>query len=328
MPTEPAPVPAADIAEVRAFNRFFTRRVGVLRPGLLDSPYSLTEVRILYELAHRDSTEAVDLRRTLDMDAGQLSRVLTRMENAGLLTRAASPDDGRRQVIAPTGDGTAAARILDDRSTAQVRELIGHLSPAGRERLIAALRTVRGLLAGPGEEPADSGPVLRPLAPGDLGWVVERNGALYAAEHGFDTTYEALVAEIAAGYGRAHDHAREDAWIAEAGGERAGAVFCVREDDSTARLRLLHVEPWARGRGIGGRLVDHCVSYARSRGYTRMVLWTVSVLSSARRIYTGAGFTLVSEDRSPRFGRDLVGQTWELDLRPASPGRAAPLTGG
>ncbi|GAA1984180.1 helix-turn-helix domain-containing GNAT family N-acetyltransferase [Nocardiopsis rhodophaea] len=306
-------IPLDDITQIRGFNRLVTRRLGLLRPGLLDSPWSLTEARILYELRNRDRTEAVDLRRSLDMDAGQLSRVLTRMENNGLITRSPSPEDGRRQVIELSGKGADAAAMLDDRSNEQIRELVGHLTPADRRRLLSAMATVRHLF---GEPAADrpSTVVMRPLRPGDLGWVIERNGALYAEEHGWDQTYEALVAKVAAEYGQEHDPRRENAWVAEINGERVGAIFCVREDDTTARLRLLFVEPSARGHGVGGHLIDTCVSFARSAGYKRMVLWTVSVLAPARRIYQRAGFRLVKSEPGRMFGHDLVGQTWDLDL--------------
>ncbi|ASU82382.1 GNAT family N-acetyltransferase [Nocardiopsis gilva YIM 90087] len=307
-------IPLDDITQIRAFNRLVTRRLGLLRPGLLDSPWSLTEARILYELRNHDCTEAVDLRRSLDMDAGQLSRVLTRMENNGLITRSPSPEDGRRQVIELSGEGADAAAMLDDRSNDQIRELIGHLSPADRRRLLSAMTTVSHLFGEPATDDRPSTVVMRPLRPGDLGWVIERNGALYAEEHGWDQTYEALVAKVAADYGQAHDPRTENAWVAEIDGERVGAIFCVREDDTTARLRLLFVEPSARGHGVGGHLVDTCVAFARPAGYKRMVLWTVSVLAPARRIYQRAGFRLVKSEPGRMFGHDLVGQTWELDL--------------
>lgn len=304
---------AGEVAALRAFNRFYTREIGLLQTGHLDSPWTLTESRILYELAQDDRREVVELRRALDIDPGQLSRVLGRLEEGGLLTRAASPDDGRRQVAALTTAGSRAAALLDDRSNAAMRSRLDHLRPPERRRLFAAMDTVRRLLDdGPPESPDTV--LLRPLRPGDLGWVVERHGALYAAEYGWDRTYEALVAGIVADYGRTCDPRWENAWIAELGGERVGSVFCVRVDDRTAKLRLLLVEPAARGHRIGSRLVDECMAFARSAGYRRMTLWTNDVLTSARHIYQRAGFALVDSEEHHSFGADLVGQTWERDL--------------
>ncbi|RCV54758.1 bifunctional helix-turn-helix transcriptional regulator/GNAT family N-acetyltransferase [Marinitenerispora sediminis] len=309
------PVSPEDVAEIRAFSRFFTNRLGVLRAGLLDTRWSLTEARVMYELARSGRTELADLRRELDIDAGQLSRVVARLVDGGLLTRHPSPADGRRQVLELTAAGTETAAMLDGRASEQVRAELAPLHPADRQRLVTALATARRLLTaatGPAARPGTV--LLRPLRPGDLGWMVQRNAALYAAEYGFDQTYEALVAEIVADYGRSHDPHRETGWIAELDGEPAGCVLCVRGDDTTAKLRLLLVEPSARGNGIGSRLVAECLSFARAAGYRRMTLWTNDVLTSARRIYGRAGFTRVRAKPHRSFGVDLVGETWERDL--------------
>ncbi|GAA1764954.1 helix-turn-helix domain-containing GNAT family N-acetyltransferase [Streptomonospora arabica] len=322
-------VPIEDVSAVRSFNRFFTRRVGVLKPGLLDSPWSLTEVRTLYELRHRPRAEALDLRRELDMDAGQLSRVLTRLERGGLITRSPSPEDGRRQVVELTEEGGRAAEVLDDRANEEVVRLISHLSAAERRRLIEAMCTVRRLFDDPahtgggdraatdaasGSAAAPGGPSLREPGPGDLGWVVERHGALYPAQYGWDSAFEAWVARLVADYAQAPDGPGRRLWIAEAGGRRAGCIACVADDERTARLRLFLVEPEARGRGVGSMLMRECLDFARAAGYRRMVLATYSVLAEARRLYQAAGFRLVSSHEERAFGRDLTAQTWELEL--------------
>ena len=324
---------AGAVAAMRAFNRFYTSVIGVLRGTHLDSPYSLTEVRVLFELARRDAgraTGATALRRTLDIDAGYLSRVLARLEREKLITRQRSAGDGRRQVIRLTEAGRAAFAELDARQDEQTAGLLASLGEADREQLLDAMLIIQRVLPGPdpGGRQAPARPVprprsclLRPPRPGDLGWVVHRHGALYAREYGWDETFEFLVARIVADYAASHDPAREAAWIAEvakgdgeAGGEPAGCVFCVREDDSTARLRLLLVEPSARGLGIGARLVDECLRFARAAGYARMILWTQDCLTAARRIYQAAGFTLAAEGRHHSFGHDLTEQTWTRDL--------------
>ena len=241
---------------MREFNRFYTNVIGLLREGLLDTPYSLAEARILFELARDGEAETANLRRWLDIDAGYLSRLLARFEADGLVTRTRSPLDGRRQVIGLTGTGRAAQADLDARSGTQIRVLLAGLTPDGRRRLTAAMASIREIV-GPAPPPAAF--VLRPPVPGDLGWVVQRHGALYAAEYGWDASFEALVAQIVADYAARDDHRGEAVWIAELGGEPAGCVFCVRKTDTTAQLRLLLAEPRARGLGMGGRLVAECV---------------------------------------------------------------------
>jgi DNA-binding MarR family transcriptional regulator/N-acetylglutamate synthase-like GNAT family acetyltransferase len=307
---------ASGVAAVRAFNRFWTRQIGVLRAGLLDTSWSLTEARVLFELAQRPATDLADLRRTLDLDAGYLTRIVARLRDAGLLTAERSPSDGRRQVLRLTERGLAEFRTLDERSSAATADMLAGLAEADRHRLVAAMAAIEGILGG--EDDGDRGAprawVLREPAAGELGWIVQRNGALYAAEYGWDQSYEALVARIVANFGQHHDPARERAWIAEVDGEPAGCVLCVRRDDETAQLRLLLVDPAARGLGIGARLVDECVRFARAAGYRALALWTNDVLVSARRIYEAAGFTLVDEEPHHSFGHDLVGQTWRLDL--------------
>lgn len=309
----------ARVADVRAFNRFYTAVIGVLDEGLATSPYSLTEARVLFELAHRDATEVSALRRDLGVDAGYLSRILARFTADGLVERARSAVDRRRQLVGLTVAGRAAFARVDALSTAQVGGLLGRLPGAEQDRLLAAMDTVRTLLlpataAGP-ISPVGAGAVLlRPPAPGELGWVVQRNGALYAQEYGWNGSYEALVARIVADYAQNRDPAREAAWIAETDGRPVGCVFCVRLDDDTAKLRLLLVEPSARGRGVGGRLVDECLDFARRAGYRRMVLWTNDVLTAARRIYVRAGFTLAEREPHTSFGADLVGENWTRDL--------------
>ncbi len=309
MPTD---VPASHVAAVRAFNRSYTKFLGVLNEHLYDTPFSLTEARVLFELGQRDETEVTELRRTIGLDAGYLSRLLARFEESGLIRRDRSGSDARRQVVRLTNQGHDTFRLLDTKLVAQIRDLLSDLTGAEQTRLIEAMDLIRHRIDRPTDRPDVR---LRAPAPGDFGWVIERNGALYASEHGFDSSYEALVAKIVAGYLAEHDPDREAAWVAELNGERVGAVFCVRKDETTAKLRLLHVEPSARGAGVGSVLVDECVRFAKSAGYRSMELWTVSLLAPARRIYQRAGFKLVVEDTARRFGHELTGQTWRLDLR-------------
>jgi DNA-binding MarR family transcriptional regulator/N-acetylglutamate synthase-like GNAT family acetyltransferase len=304
------------VDSVREFNRFYTNVIGVLHEGLLDSAYSLTEARVLFELAQRDVTELAELRRTIDVDAGYLSRILARFEADGLVTRRRSRADGRRQQLRLTARGRRAFAALDRQSSAQVADLLGSLPAGAQRRLVASMHAIRDVLgthAGEGGGTARA-VVLRPLAAGDYGWVVERHGALYAQEFGWDETFEALFARIVADFIERRDPRRDAAWVAEVDGERAGCVFCVRKDAKTAQLRLLLVDPSVRGTGIGTRLVDECLRFARRAGYRRMVLWTNDVLRDARRIYDKAGFALVEEEPHHSFGHDLVGQTLALDL--------------
>jgi DNA-binding MarR family transcriptional regulator/GNAT superfamily N-acetyltransferase len=301
---------SSPVAEVREFNRFYTATIGVLRDGLLRTPYSLTETRVIFELAQHDETEVARLRRTLDLDAGYLSRILARFAADGLVERGRSTTDGRRQVIRLTAAGRDAYRLLDDRSRGEIQRLLDGLPPTDQRRLLQAMSTIQGLLSRTGRPEV----VLREPRPGDLGWVVARHGELYADEYGWDASFEALVAGIVADFTRAHDPSRERAWLAEVDGERAGCVFCVRADESTARLRVLLVEPDARGTGVGDRLVRECVEFARSAGYRRMVLLTYDVLAAARRIYQRAGFALVRAEPVHRYGHDLVEQEWARDL--------------
>jgi DNA-binding MarR family transcriptional regulator/N-acetylglutamate synthase-like GNAT family acetyltransferase len=298
---------------VREFNRVYTNVIGVLHEGLLDSAYSLTEARVLFELAQRDVVALVELRRTIDVDAGYLSRILARFEADGVVTRKRSAADARRQELHLTARGRRAFAALDRQSSAQVGELLETLPADAQRRLVASMRAIQDVLHERGGASAPT-VVLRALEPGDYGWVVERHGALYAQEYGWDETFEALVARIVADHIDRHGSKHETAWIAEVDGERAGCVFCVRKDARTAQLRLLLVDPGARGTGIGTRLVDECLRFARRVGYRRMVLWTNDVLRDARRIYDRAGFTLVDEEPHHSYGHDLVGQTLAVDL--------------
>ncbi|MEN3305344.1 MAG: hypothetical protein V7603_1546 [Micromonosporaceae bacterium] len=299
------------VATVRDFNRFYTNVIGVLRGGLLDTPYTLTEARVIFELAQRDAMEATELRRELYIDAGYLSRILSRFATDGLIGRQRSGADARRQVIRLTAAGRQAYAILDERSGTEITSMLDRLGGEQRQRLAGAMATIREVL---GEAPRPRAYLIRPPRPGDLGWVIARNGATYAEEYGWDVTYEALVARIVADYAADRDPRREAAWIAELDGSPVGCVFCVRRDEETAQLRLLLVEPAARGLGIGGRLVDECLAFAKQAGYRRIMLWTNDVLAEAGRVYERAGFVLRDEERHHSFGHDLVGQTWWKDL--------------
>jgi DNA-binding MarR family transcriptional regulator/GNAT superfamily N-acetyltransferase len=305
-------MPEDRVAAVRAFNRFYTARIGALRDGLLRTPHSLTEARVLYELGQREVTEVADLRREMDIDAGFLSRLLARLQRDGLVARERSTDDARRQRIRLTEEGRAAFAELDRRSAQEIGAVLGALSEDDQRRLIAAMDVVHEVLGEAG--PQQGGFVLRAPGPGDLGWIVQAHGAMYAQQYGWDETFEALVARIVADYAAAHDPRREAAWIAEVDGELAGCVLCVRRDDDTAQLRLLLVTPRARGRGIGGRLIDECLRFAERAGYRRITLWTNDVLHEARRLYERAGFELVESAPHHSFGHDLVEQTWARDL--------------
>jgi DNA-binding MarR family transcriptional regulator/predicted N-acetyltransferase YhbS len=303
--------PTDDIAAVRSFNRFYTDLIGALRGGLLDTPYSLTEARVIFELAQQPSLEVVELRGRLEIDAGYLSRILRRFTTDGVVTRRRSRDDGRRQVIALTGRGRSSFASLDGRAATQVAHLLEPLHEDARRRLVGSMKTIRTVL---GERKPARDVTLRAPGPGDYGWIVSRHGAIYAEEYGWDESFEALVAGIVAGSVEHRDPRRERAWIAELDGERTGCVLCVQRDRVTAQLRLLLVEPWARGAGIGSRLVDECVGFARRAGYGRIVLWTNEVLEDARRIYERAGFELLDEERHQSFGHALVGQHWGREL--------------
>jgi DNA-binding MarR family transcriptional regulator/GNAT superfamily N-acetyltransferase len=299
------------VTAVRAFNRLYTNVIGVLRDGYLGTPYSLTEARILFELGQRDSTEVAGLRRGLDIDAGYLSRILARFEADRLITKRRSDSDGRRQIIALTDAGRALQAELDAQAASQIGALLATVDEPARRRVISCMQEITSAFTG-GSRPQAY--VLRAPRPGDMGWVVQRQAAGYAREFGWDETYESLIARLVADYVDHRDPAREAAWIAEVDGEPAGSVFCLRKDDTTAQLRMLFVEPWARGLGIGSRLVDECLRFARSAGYTDIMLWTNSILAGARRIYERAGFTLVDEEKHHSFGHDLVGQNWSRPL--------------
>jgi DNA-binding MarR family transcriptional regulator/N-acetylglutamate synthase-like GNAT family acetyltransferase len=300
------------IEAVRRFNRFFTRRIGVLREGLLHSPYSLTEARILFEIARGEEVSASGLSRELGLDPGYLSRILARLEQRGLIDKVRSGTDGRRHILSLTSEGEEAFSVLDERSREEVAEMLEELSEGDQRRLLEAMQTIEGILEKGFKfsEPF----VLRPHEPGDMGWVVQRHGVLYAREYGWDERFEALVARIVADFIDSYDPAKERCWIAEMGGQRVGCVFLVRGSDTVAKLRLLLVEPGARGLGLGTRLVEECIRFARSRGYKTLTLWTNSVLDAARHIYEERGFELVEEQEHHSFGRDLVGQNWELAL--------------
>jgi DNA-binding MarR family transcriptional regulator/GNAT superfamily N-acetyltransferase len=298
------------VGDVRHFNRFWTRQIGVLREGYLESPFSLTEVRVLYELAHREETTATELGEELGLDAGYLSRILRGFEKHGLIHKRPSEADGRRRLLRLTDRGQGAFAPLDARSRSEIGAMFGGMSITGQERLVGAMRTIERLLSARPEPVVPY--LLRPHQPGDMGWVVHRHGVLYASEYGWDERFEALVAEIVAKFIQQYDPGLERCWLAERDGEIVGCVFLVRESEKIAKLRLLLVEPEARGLGIGSRLVEECIRFARQAGYLKITLWTNDVLNSARRIYEGMGFRLVHEKPHHSFGHDLVGQTWEL----------------
>jgi DNA-binding MarR family transcriptional regulator/GNAT superfamily N-acetyltransferase len=297
---------------VRAFNSFYTNVIGVLREGLLRTPYSLTEARVIFELAQRDATELVDLRRVLNIDAGYLSRILARLEANGIATRERSGADARRALIRLTDHGRAAFEMLDERSSGEVRGLLSRLTEEDQRRLIGAMQAIQEIL---GDSARTQPIVLRAPGPGDFGWMVHRHGLLYAEEYGWDETFEALVARIVADYVEHRDPKRESAWIAEVDGEPVGCVLCVKKEERVAQLRLLLVEPNRRGMGIGTRLVAECMRFARRAGYEHIVLWTNDVLEDARRIYERAGFELVEVERHHSFGHELVGQNWWHTLK-------------
>ena len=303
---------AARVAAVRRFNRFYTKQIGVLHQGYLESPFSLTEVRVLYELAHREKPTATELGNELGLDAGYLSRILRDFERRRLLDRRPSKADGRQSLLSLTEKGQKAFAPLHARSRDQIGAMLRRLAAADQNRLLGAMGSIEGLLGAQRERKAPY--LLRPHQPGDIGWVVHRHGVLYAQEYGWDEQFEALVAEIVAKFIKQYDPKRERCWIAERDGQNVGSVFLVRESDTVARLRLLLVEPRARGLGIGHRLVDECIGFARQAGYGKMTLWTNSVLDAARHIYERAGFQLVHEEPHHSFGRDLIGQTWDLEL--------------
>jgi DNA-binding MarR family transcriptional regulator/N-acetylglutamate synthase-like GNAT family acetyltransferase len=302
---------AGRIDAVRRFNRFYTRKIGVLEERLLRSPFSLAEARVVYELGQRATATASELSRELSLDAGYLSRLLGALEERGIVAKAPSPSDGRQSLLSLTVAGRQAFTALDAQSAEQIGALLGQVPAAAQARLIAALGTVERVL-----EPAVARPpyVLRPHRPGDMGWIVHRHGALYAQEFGWDESFEALVAEIAAKFIETHDAKRERCWLAERDGEILGSVLLVKQSATVAKLRLLLVEPQARGLGVGARLVDECVRFASLAGYRKVTLWTQSILVAARHIYERAGFRRVREERHRSFGHDLVGEYWELKL--------------
>ncbi|MGD0475160.1 MAG: bifunctional helix-turn-helix transcriptional regulator/GNAT family N-acetyltransferase [Candidatus Velthaea sp.] len=294
---------------VRAFNRFYTRKIGALHEHLLRSEFSLTEARVLYELAHRPAPTTAELGRDLELNAGYLSRITAGFESRGLVSKTRCANDGRAVALGLTKKGRRVFELLNAASRDEVAALLDSLSVVEQQQLVDAMAQIVALLSAP--SPAY---LLREPHSGDLGWIVHRNGVLYALEYGWDWTFEALVAEIVAAFVRSFDRSRERCWIAEKDGNVAGSVFLVRHDDDAAKLRVLYVEPSARGLGIGGRLVDECIRFAKFAGYRKLLLWTNSVLVDARRLYEKSGFVLVAEEPHHSFGKDLVGQTWERAL--------------
>jgi DNA-binding MarR family transcriptional regulator/N-acetylglutamate synthase-like GNAT family acetyltransferase len=302
------------IATVRSFNRFFTRQIGALREGLLHTPYPLTEARILFEIAHHENLTATELGRGLGLDPGYLSRILARLEQQGLVERTQSEQDARQRFLHLTAPGQETFAVLDRRSRDEISEMLDDLSEADQQAVLKAMHTIHATLdKGRGLKYAEPF-ILRDPQPGDMGWVTHRHGVLYAQEYGWDAHFEALVAQIVSDFVTHFDPARERCWIAEMDGEIVGSVFLVSAGETTAKLRLLLVEPKARGLGLGRRLVEECIRFARRAGYQKITLWTNSLLVSARKIYQQAGFQLVESEPHHSYGHDLVGETWELTL--------------
>jgi len=300
------------VAAVRRFNRFYTQRIGLLQESWVKSPFSLTQARVLYELIRRDRPTATELAKVLGLDAGYLSRILRDFEAQGLIARQISDSDGRQSLLSITERGRKNFAPIEAHSNDEVHAMLGALPPEAQRRLSEAMRTIESVLS---DEPAPAIPyILRPPRPGDMGWIAGRHGALYGEEHGWDERIEALCAEIVAAFIRNYDPKRERCWIAEREGENVGSVMLVKDCDEVARLRLLLVEPKARGLGIGARLVDECVRFAREARYRKITLWTHSVLTAARHIYEQAGFKLVDSWKHDDFGKELTGENWDLKL--------------
>lgn len=303
---------AERVAVVRRFNRFITRKLGVLREGLLHSPYSLTESRVLFEMANQRDMIASDLSKQLGLDAGYLSRILDRLEQQGLIQKVRSEIDARQRFLHLTPAGEQAFALLDNRSRDEISEMLANLSEQNQIQLLQAMQTVERLL---GSELKYAEPyILRQHEPGDMGWVTHLHGALYAREYGWDERFEALVAQIVSDFITHYNPAKERCWIAEMDGQVVGSVFVVQGSETEAKLRLLLVDEKARGLGLGTRLVEECIRFARHKGYKKLVLWTNSVLVSARNIYQKAGFQIVAQEPHHSFGHDLIGETWELSL--------------
>jgi len=300
------------VSQIRGFNRFYTRQIGLLDEGLLKSSYSLTEVRVLYELAHAEGVTAKELAEQLALDPGYLSRILRKFHERGFVDKNVKQEDQRAVALTLTSKGRKAFEPLDRASSDEVRAMLGRLVSSDQKKLVAAMDTIREVL---GDRDKSAEPyVLRPPRPGDLGWVVHRHGALYSKEYGWDERFEALVSEIVADFVKNFDPRRERCWIAERKAEIVGSVFLVKKDDLTAKLRLLYVEPSARGLGIGKRLVDECIRFAQHAGYQKITLWTQSCLTAARRIYEKAGFEIVARNNNKSFGKELVAETWQKEL--------------
>jgi DNA-binding MarR family transcriptional regulator/GNAT superfamily N-acetyltransferase len=300
---------------IRGFNRFYTRKIGVV-DGTASSPFSLAEARVLYELAHHERPTATDIRKELGLDAGYMSRILREFERRKLVKRERSKKDEREKFLSLTSKGRRAFAPLDARSSRDVAAMLEGLSPAARKELVNSAQTMRRLLGDQGEPKVPY--LLRQHQPGDLGWIVHRQAILYAQEYGWDDGYEALAAEIAAHFIKNYDSKRERCWIAEKDGARVGGVFVAKASEEVAKLRLLHVEAEARGLGIGKRLVEECVRFARQAGYQKITLWTQNNLHAARHIYEQVGFRVVHQEQHHSFGKDLTAETWELVLRDAT----------
>jgi len=300
------------ISAVRAFNRFYTRKLGVLDQHFMKSPFSLSEGRVLYELAHRDDLAAKEIGIELGLDPGYLSRLIQNFDETGLISRKPLPSDRRQYRLSLTAKGRQAFARLDRSSDDQVAAMLAALANGDRQRLVEAMAVIEHLLGASDVSPPRA--ILRDPRPGDMGWVVQSHGALYAGEYGFDASFEALVAEISAKFLTSFDASRERCWIADIHGAPVGSVFLVKHSDDVAKLRLLLVDPAGRGQGLGQRLVGECIAFARACGYRKITLWTQSILLAARKIYQDAGFALVATEPHRSFGQDLIGETWEREL--------------
>ena len=302
----------SQISAVRAFNRFYTRKLGVLDQQLLKSPFSLSEARVLYEIANLENPAAKGIGIALGLDPGYLSRIIQNFDDSGLITRTPQPSDRRQHQLSLTAKGRQAFARLNRSSQDEVAAMLASMPDGGRDRLIGAMAVIERLLGTSGEPLPPA--ILRGPRPGDMGWVVQSHGSLYAREYGFDSSFESLVAEISAKFLASFDASRERCWIAERDGAQVGSVFLVRHSDDVAKLRLLLVDPAGRGQGLGQRLVGECMTFARQCGYRKITLWTQSILVAARRIYQDAGFVLVGTEPHRSFGQSLIGETWELEL--------------